>query len=98
MTPFGLCNAAATLEPMNRNALRKLKWTYSLWFIDKINVFVNTFPVRSERLNHVLSNDSQAELLLNSTECHFGTSELTVLEHWVNARGINRVLKYMRRR
>lgn len=86
--PFGLCNAPATFERMMDTLLRGLKWSICLCYLDDVVVFSTTFSEHLSRLKKVLSCFQTAGLQLNSKKCFFGTREIKVLGHLVNADGV----------
>lgn len=86
--PFGLCNAPATFERMMDSLLRGLKWSTCLCYLDDVIVFSSNFESHLRRLTTILSVFRRAGLQLNSSKCHFGRREITMLGHLVNAAGI----------
>lgn len=86
--PFGLCNAPATFERMMDSLLQGFKWSTCLCYLDDVLVFSPTFETHLERLSAVLQVFREAGLQLNSSKCHFGRRQITVLGHLVDASGI----------
>ena len=86
--PFGLCNAPATFERMMDTLLRGFKWSIWLCYLDDVIVFSPTFDTHLERLGSILSVFRNAGLQLNSSKCHFGRQQLTMLGHLVDSSGV----------
>lgn len=86
--PFGLCNAPATFERMMDALLHGFKWSICLCYLDDVIVFSPTFETHLERLSTVLSVFRRAGLQLNSSKCHFGRREISVLGHLVDSSGV----------
>lgn len=86
--PFGLCNAPATFERMMDTLLRSFKWSICLCYLDDVIVFAPTFKSHLERLSSILSVFREAGLQLNSSKCHFGHRQVTILGHLVDSSGI----------
>uniref|UniRef100_L7LV95 RNA-directed DNA polymerase n=1 Tax=Rhipicephalus pulchellus TaxID=72859 RepID=L7LV95_RHIPC len=86
--PFGLCNAPATFERMMDALLHGFKWSICLCYLDDVIVFSPTFETHIERLSTILSVFRKAGLQLNSSKCHFGRRQLTVLGHLVDSSGV----------
>lgn len=86
--PFGLCNAPATFERMMDALLHGFKWSICLCYLDDVIVFSPTFETHLERLSTILSVFRKAGLQLNSSKCHFGRRQLTVLGHLVDSSGV----------
>lgn len=86
--PFGLCNAPATFERMMDSLLHGFKWSTCLCYLDDVIVFSPTFATHLSRLSAILAVFRKAGLQLNSSKCHFGLKEITILGHRVDARGV----------
>lgn len=86
--PFGLCNAPATFERMMDSLLHGFKWSTCLCYLDDVLVFAPTFETHLERLSAILDVFRKAGLQLNSSKCHFGRRQITVLGHLVDASGV----------
>ncbi|XP_024010373.1 uncharacterized protein LOC112085393, partial [Eutrema salsugineum] len=86
--PFGLCNAPATFQ-------RCMMDIFSDIIEEKVEVFMDDFPVYGSSFSDCLSNLSQVlerceqhNLVLNWEKCHFMVQEGIVLGHKISEKGI----------
>ncbi len=84
--PFGLRNASQTFQRFIDNVFRGLDCTYV--YIDDVLIASKTPTEYLTHLRSVFQRLEQYNIVINPSKSAFGLSEITVLGHQVNHRGI----------
>ncbi len=85
--PFGLRNASQTFQRFIDNVFRGLDCTYV--YIDDVLIASKTPTEHLTHLRSVFQRLEQYNIIINPSKSAFGLSEITVLGHQVNHRGIS---------
>ena len=84
--PFGLKNAAQTFQRLMDNVTGQLPGVFA--YIDDVLVASPSAAQHERDLRHLFDALKRFGLVVNSSKCVFGASELQFLGHHVSARGI----------
>ena len=84
--PFGLRNAAQTLQRFIDNILRGLHFCYA--YIDDLLVASSTPEEHLQHLRLVFKCLCDYGIIINPQKCHFVKSSLDFLGHHINSSGI----------
>lgn len=87
-TPFVLCNAPATFDPIMESQLKVIKSTTCLCYLDDVICSSAFFGEHFGHLHNVLCVFCQAQLQLHSCKCRFGSRHLKMLSHLVRRNSI----------
>jgi hypothetical protein len=83
---FGLCNAAQTFQRFIDEVLRDLDFCYA--YIDDILVASETEDLHLSHLQQIFDRLSSYGVLINSSKCNFGNTNVTFLGFEVSGEGI----------
>ena len=84
--PFGLRNAAQSFQRFIDQVLQDLPHSYA--YIDDVLIASDTREEHLEHVEAVLQRFNDHGIVINSSKCQFGVSELVFLGHIVNKDGI----------
>ena len=84
--PFGLCNAAQTMQRFMQGILGDLP--YCFVYIDDILIASDSENKHKQHLKEVLERFNKYGVTINMGKCNFGQAEVPFLGHLVNKNGI----------
>lgn len=85
-TPFGLKNAAQAFQRLMDTVLRGLNFIFV--YLDDILVFSHTEKEHKDHLRQVFQRLQEHGLVISSTKCKFGLSEIDFLGHHIDKHGV----------
>ena len=88
VTPFGLCNAPATIQRLMDMVLAGLQWSSCLVYLDDIIVIGKTFEDHLMNLREVFKHLKKTGLKLKLNKCDVCVEQVKFLGHIVSAEGV----------
>ena len=87
VTPYGLCNAAASYQRMMDLCLSGLDSNAILAYMDDIVIFSSNFESHKVAVNKVLERLGEANISLKLSKCVFGAEKVDYLGYELSAQG-----------